>query len=247
MPKIDYTSLLTKRYSLIISGYWRETLCKLIILVLQQLITQYIIEDTKLFKLFDQIKEYDEKYYENESYKITKCFTLEDYMKDLKLILLDPASLQIKICIAFNLDRLKYDLIYQNSSENSSYKYYIQNDCAFFKKGEGRKYRYPKPGEKIKIRINCWNNQTSKHQHILAIKIMDRAFIPLASASLGIKGKGIRDGALYLQWDSKKTKDTGYKNGLLLIETFSNRLQSSTNLKSQDYKHFPYDYVFHAH
>ena len=248
-------SLLDQRDSLLIAGYSRRTLKKELLIVLRHLIKKKLIDhDNKIFKLIKPIKLYHQLF-EGKNYRMTKCLTLRNWKNGIKFMFLNQSSLQWKIMIDFNIVRLKYNLIYQTSNSSTlPYISYNQQDCSCYPDTVS-KFRYPRSGEIIKIRINIFK-ETSRCHHIMTIKMMDEGFIPLAEMSFKIRGKSVENNAFFLEWQNDRYNETGYdlpyQNGILLIETYPKAEKEKenkypTNLQVQDFKNFTNDYIFKAH
>ena len=264
MDKLNYTSLLLKRYKLVTIGYCRNKNTKSrFTLVLENRINKYVIDvdvdgkNMALYKLFNAMK-LCSKLCQDKNYQITKCLTLQDWNNYIKFILLPENSLKSKYMIHIDMIKLKYNLSYQISSLTSTE--YEQINCACFKPSDFL-FRYPQNGELLRILIH-FSNSEEKGKHIIEITIMDTAFISLGQITLRIKGKTIENTPLYLEWEKKLPQqhqqhvNAPYQNGILLIETFPNSHQQrvhkcndkfSTCLKLGDWSDFDYDYVFKAY
>ena len=258
MDKLNCSSLLSKRCSLSISGYSRKIRDnKPLIIALEKVISLYLYDsEMKLFKLFNPMKIYYQ-ICQQKQYQITKCLKIKDWDNKIKLVLFPQSSLKFKLIIIFKMLELKYDVFYKTSS--STYTNHHGN-CALLQSSDS-KFRYPQNGEALQIKINFYKHPQKNGEHIMKVQIMDGDFRPLAAIKSTLKAKSIKNTSLYLQWKNKTTEndqDLGYKNGILLIETFKSKnpyentfYEFSTRLDlwpdfifAQDYD---YDYTFKEH
>ena len=256
MQKLNYSSLLTKRYELATAAFCRNERTKArFIFVLEKIINKFIKDPrNQMFILFKTIKLYSQLC-EGKNYQVTKCVTVRNWNNKIKLILSHGSSSSLssskfEMVLTFYLCKLKYDLNYHSASRNCRDLCIKKMNCAYFKKSNV-KFRYPKNGETLRITIDFWR-QIYEKKYIMKVQIMDAGFIPLAAISLRLRGNNVEKNALYMQWqnDGKERGYLGYTNGSLIIQTFKkNQLQKDTsNFNFLKYfSNFNWDYIFKSH
>lgn len=256
--KLNYTSSLKKRASIIVTGYCRLKVRIQLTFVLMKIIIGYFYEsDYRRYKLIDvmNVSQYLAK---DKDYVITKCLTLQNWKNYIQFHFLDPSSFKSPIIICFNL--------FCGHSCPSTYDVYYETPttiAGFIDKQIPVCARKPKfNGELFKISIQLFNIKGQEDEHILQIVIMDEwsTYFQIVAAISVVLPTNVRNSTLYLDWKNwnpfkkeGKPIQPSFENGTLLIESYPKGCGKQDNSREPIvfsglvWKDFDYDHCFKAY
>ena len=249
--KLNYKHLLATRDKLAVAAYTRNetTKQKELAKVLEQLIVLYLRNGLQiLFKLFNPM-EIETTMCKDKNYRITKCVTLQDWNNNFQIRLLPEGSLKAKFVATFNMCGLTYDLEYKITSKDC-HDFYVtkKQDMLYHEKGHRIKFGPPSNGDILQIKVE-FKKEISEDCHYLQVQIRDHHRRSIACINMKFKGMIFKNHSLYLYFERQSDDWLGYRNGILLIETYpkvyKDKLQSF--FLPTDHSLFKHDYIFTAH